>query len=320
MAAIDNYNRLVGFDFLRGVAALGIVGCHLMLSPRTQSATLITGLCDMNVGLFAALSGYVMAYGHWDGWGAYAIKRAQRILPVYVTWTVVYLVLSATYQVLDGGVVNARYGNLCWWLRVVFWGSAAAHLWFLAALFYAQVAMAGLFRKVPGAVWIWCSLCIVSTSIWSKNWYVIYPIRLLAFLMLGRGLASIYGVWMKRFRWQLLVVGLFGMGLHFIPISCQTGFVRDWLSVVPILLAFVAWSDWFGGRLAGIGAFFGATSMGVYLIHPIFTKGVGIAVRHIFSVPYGVVPVVADWCVSWLCALIVSVVLLRSVKLSWLVR
>lgn len=317
---MDKRNRLVGFDFLRGVAAFGIVGCHLMLSPRTQSATLITGLCDMNVGLFAALSGYVMAYGHWDGWGAYVIKRAQRILPVYVTWTVVYLVLSATFQVLDGGVVNARYGNLCWWLGGVFWGSAAAHLWFLVSLFYAQITVAGLFRKMPSVVLICCSLVLISASIWSNNWYVTYPIRLLAFLMLGRGLVAIGRDRLRCRRRILLAVGLVCIGLHFVHFPWPTGFVKDWIVVVPILLAFVAWSDHFTGRLAVTASFLGATSMGVYLIHPIFTKGVGIAVRHIFSAPYGVVSVVADWCVSWLCALIVSVTLLRSVKLSWLVR
>lgn len=317
---MDNDNRLVGFDFLRGVAAFGIVGCHLMLSPRTQLSTLITGLCDVNVGLFAALSGYVMVCGRWDCWSGYVIKRARRILPIYLAWTVVYLVLSAIFQVLDGGVVNARYGNSRWWLNVVFWGSSSAHLWFLVSLLYAQVAMAGLFRNISGTIWMGCSLCIVLISIWANNWYVIYPIRLLAFLMLGRGLVSFYGVWLKRCRAKLLVIGLICMGLHFVPFPYPTGFVRDWFSVASILLAFAAWSDWFSGRWAGIAKFLGVTSMGVYLIHPIFTKGVGIAVRHIFSVPYGIVPVVTDWCVSWLCALIVSVVLLRSVKMSWLVR
>lgn len=313
-------DKLVCFDSLRGIAAFGIVGCHLLLSPRTQSGTLVTGLCDMNVGVFAALSGYLMAFGRWDGWVAYVRKRAWRILPVYAVWTVVYLIFSAAFQIVDGGAVNARYCDVGWWVDVVFWGAAATHLWFLTSLFYAQVAMAGLFRKIPSVFWIGCSFVLISTSIWSKSWYVTYPVRLLAFLMLGRGLASIDGEWLRRRRWLMLVLGLACVGLHFVHSPWPTGFVKDWIAVAPILLVFVAWSDRLTGRLASVSAFLGATSMGVYLIHPIFTKGVGLGVRRISEMPYGVVPVMADWVVSWLCALAVTLVFLRTTKMARFVK
>ena len=53
--------RLNCFDLLRGVASFGIVGCHLSLSPRTEGGALVTSLCDFNVGLFAALAGFLMS-------------------------------------------------------------------------------------------------------------------------------------------------------------------------------------------------------------------------------------------------------------------
>lgn len=318
---MDRGDKLSGLDFLRGLAAFGIVGCHLLLSPRTDAGTLVTGLCDMNVGVFAALSGYLMVFGRWDGWREYLRKRAKRILPVYAVWTVVYLIFSAAFQIVDGGAVNARYADVGWWTNVVLWGAAATHLWFLASLFYAQVAMAGAFRKMPGWIWIILSLVAIAFSVWLKNWYGTYPIRLLAFLMLGRGLAALDRGWLQRHRVEIAVAAGLGVVIHFAHLPCLAGFVKDWIAVGPILLAFVAWSDWFAtGRLSIASAFLGATSMGVYLLHPIFTKGVGIVVRRVFEAPYGVVPVVADWGVSWGVALLLTVLLMRSKRFSRIVR
>ena len=327
--------RNPSIDFLRGLAAFGIVGCHLLLMSRTEAGWAVTNLCDMNVGIFAAVSGYLMAFGRWNGWGDYVKKRANRILPVYAVWTVVYLLFAAGFQIMEGGAVNARYGDPVFWVRVVFWGSAATHLWFLASLFYAQILMAGVFRMTSDlrrqecrrpmllphpCWWIGISLIVISLSIWCKNWYVTYPIRLLAFLILGRGLAAIGSDLVKRWRGVVLFAAIFGIVLHFVRMPWPTGFVKDWIAVAPILLAFVAWSDRFTGRLAVIASFLGATSMGVYLLHPIFTKGVGLVVRRIFAAPYGVMPVITDWCVSWLLALGVTLVLLRFSKTARFVR
>lgn len=317
---MNSRHRLIWVDSLRGLAAFGIVGCHLLLSPQTQNGAVITGLCDMNVGVFAALSGYLMMFGRWEGWRTYVKKRAGRILPIYAVWTIVYLIFAAVFQVLEGGGGNARYGDPIFWGRVVFWGSAATHLWFLASLFYAQVIMASVFRKSEGWSWIWVSLIAISSSVWFRNWYVTYPIRLLAFLMLGRGLAAIDTDQLKRWRWLVLSAAILGAVLHFVHLPWSTGFVKDWIAVGPILMVFIAWSDRFTGHLTAVASFLGATSMGVYLLHPLFTKGVGIAIRRIFSAPYGVVPVMADWCVSWLCALLVTVVMLRFTKLVRFVR
>lgn len=310
-----------GISFLRGIAAFGIVGCHLLLMSRTEAGWAVTSLCDMNMGLFAAVSGYLMALGGWKGWTAYAKKRASRILPVYVVWTIVYLVVSVAFQLVDGGAGKACYSDLRRWYYVIFWGAAATHLWFFVSLFYAQIAMAWIFRKVAGCWWIVASLIVISLSIWYKNWYVTYPIRLLAFLMLGRGLAALDRDWLQRHRIEIALVAGLGVVIHFVHLPCLVGFVKDWIAVGPILLMFVACSDWFvTGRLAVVASFFGATSMGVYLLHPIFTKGVGIVVRWIFAAPYGVVPVMADWGVSWLCALAVTLLLLRFSKLARFVR
>jgi len=50
-----------GIDWLRGIAAFGIVGCHLNLAPTTAADTLLRHFCDMNVGVFGCISGFC-----WD--------------------------------------------------------------------------------------------------------------------------------------------------------------------------------------------------------------------------------------------------------------
>ena len=87
--------RLVSLDLLRGIAAFGIVGCHLSLSPRTEGGALVTSLCDFNVGLFAALAGFLMCgVKGWCEYASYIKKRVLRLVPTYLFWSVVFLVLS----------------------------------------------------------------------------------------------------------------------------------------------------------------------------------------------------------------------------------
>lgn len=52
--------RFTNLDLLCGIVAFGIVGCHLSLSPRIEGRELVTSLCGFNVGLFAALAGFLI--------------------------------------------------------------------------------------------------------------------------------------------------------------------------------------------------------------------------------------------------------------------
>ena len=64
--------RLYAIDILRGIAAFGIVGCHLMLSPRTNAGSWVTHFCDMNVAVFAVLAGcFTYVHNEWGGGMAY---------------------------------------------------------------------------------------------------------------------------------------------------------------------------------------------------------------------------------------------------------
>lgn len=58
---MSTQERYVGFDWLRFIAAIGIVGCHLALPNMTDGAWWIKQFTDLNVGVFAAIAGFFMA-------------------------------------------------------------------------------------------------------------------------------------------------------------------------------------------------------------------------------------------------------------------
>ena len=126
-----------GIDLLRGIAAFGIVACHLNLLPMTAMAWKVRALCDMNVALFAALSGFLM----WRSeglppMGVYAKKRCLRLLPVYAIWTAVFILFGFVFDLLVRHGINPKWQEPGYVLDVVFLGQASAHLWFVVCLFF----------------------------------------------------------------------------------------------------------------------------------------------------------------------------------------
>lgn len=302
--------RHVGIDLLRGVAALGIVGCHLCLSPRTDGGNLVTALCDFNVGVFAAVAGFLMRRSDNTGqigFVAYVAKRAKRLLPTYFFWSLVFVLATVSFDLLfDGGHLNHKYGNVPFWARVVFGGDASTHLWFLVCLFYAQVVLWRSFRGYcgmrSGVMWFVLGGITIVGSVMIGGWFGRYPLRLVAFLMTGYGLScclSKEGIeFFKRCKAMVWCIAIVALVAHVMSRGIAPGFVRDWFAVLPVLMAFVmldAWSERFGK----IAAFLGASSMGVYLIHPLITRGLSVVVTRLVQPPYSAQIVLADWVVAW---------------------
>ena len=244
--------RLPGVDFLRGLAAFGIVGCHLSLAPRTAGGDLVTLLCDFNVGLFAAMAVFFMCGGCDDkGWFAYVGKRARRLLPTYFVWSAVFILTTAVFDMLwDGGCVNPRYETMSFWWRVVFLGGSATQLWFLICLFYAQTVLMGGFRvcmnKWCGMMWIVLGGVAAFACTTSSAWFNRYPLRLVAFLMTGYGVRCLLrGGTMEICRRHNIMMWYIAVGALMLHVALGRrvpGFVKDWLAVGPVLLAFVGWN------------------------------------------------------------------------------
>ena len=315
MAEIANKQKIVGFQLLRGVAAFGIVGCHLSLDPMTGAARLLTGLCDFNVGVFAALAGVLMVDSvNRDG---YIVRRFKRILPTYALWSLIYIASTTTFDLLfDGAQINPTYRTAEFWLKVTFTGGAACHLWFLICLFYAQMVLREPLRLIRN--WLAATLAIIAggimigVSIANEGWFYYYPLRLAAFLATGYGL----GVVLKQtsifhlpkiengILW-LIIAGV--AMLHLALMDIIPRFARDWLAVGILVIAF--YNLKFEGRSAKVAAFLGATSMGVFLIHPLVTRGLSLILYRFTHSPYGAGVVLGEWVAAWLLALVATVVL-----------
>ncbi len=224
--------RLCGIDILRGLAAFGIVGCHLMLTPRTAAGGWVTHFCDMNVAVFGVIAGYFTHISDGGGTGADIAKRLRRLLPTYVVWTLVFLAASLVFKIAAHDDLS-QYAEASFWANAAFFGGSSAHLWFIAVLVYAQVFALSLLERNPPA-WIRWGLGIagIALSVALDNWWGTYFFRLFGFLWLGIALRGIRGGSWKVFGIATLVA----LVAHVMLTGLVYGFVRDLLVAVPLVL------------------------------------------------------------------------------------
>lgn len=310
--------RLESINLLRGIAAFGIVGCHLQLAPMSDSGMFVRQLCDMNVGLFAALSGFLMWPGVTKGvWFDYAKKRSMRILPTYFVWTLVYVLFGFAFDFCVRHGVNPKWSSPSFVLSVFLKGNASCHLWFLICLLYAQLIVAAFVRTTgavkPRIFGVCCLVLsfviIVCLNIQFGNFYLYYPARLLAFLLGGVGVRCLVGEEIAtNARRSCLWFALAAMG---IVIHYQVGalhhFIRDWVVAMPLLMAFV----YLPMRESRVVRLAGEISMGVFLVHPILAAGLALVVKRFFAAPFGAGVVCADWVICWGAAIAIAILAIR---------
>lgn len=304
-----------GIDWLRGIAAFGIVGCHLALTPMNDTCCRIHDLCDMNVGLFAALSGFLM----WrpEGFGGlanYTKKRCLRLLPVYLMWTLVFMMFGFVFDIFIRHGVNEKWLDWSYYPKVLFGGQISAHLWFLICLLYVQIFVVA-FVNILNRIGQWGLLAMgfvisVVSSYYMNIWIFAYPVRLLGFVLTGcglRGAIRMGQVISKRF-FLLWCYAALAMGImhYYIRLCYVPVFVKDWCLIIPLIMTFVSMPKISDVKLNRIGLLFGDTSMGVYLVHPIITAGLGLIIRRILHSPYTSKAFVADWILSYIIALLIS--------------
>ena len=319
-----------GLNLLRGISAFGIVGCHLMLSPVQVWGGAVTHFCDFNVALFAVMSGYLMLDKRCQNggkeslkdWLIYVCKRAGRILPIYVIWSVLFLLFTVIFDILCDGGINLRFFDFRYWMEVFFCGSSSAHLWFLICLFYGQAILkiADIFLVFMSSrgrelIIFLCGLSMVVMSANFDGWFWRYPIRLFGFLFTGYALA------LSKIRIHPRILALnivFLAGYHFWGKDMLPNYIRDWFLVIPVLLFFVKMEV--STKALNFAILCGETSMGVYLVHPLFTKIGGLLVRSVCDTPYGIVPVFIDWVLCWSFAVIATMIGLRFTIISRFIK
>lgn len=311
--------RYSGLDVLKFIAAFGIVGCHLGLANRSAGAEVLMRLTDVNVGIFAAISGFFLMMGLAKTLplGEAVRKRALRLLPLYGVWSGVYLVVSVGL-----GRHFDRLTDVCYWESVLFRGGASCHLWYLIALFYFTVVILIINRLAPRlvsnvGVLLGASAGLLWVSTWGDYtfWWGYYFSRLAAFALLGMALYRLGASRKVEKRWWVLcALAVAGIGLR---VSGCGGvahkFILDYVCAALVLPAFVWW-PWSWGdverRLAEV-------SLGVYLVHPLIAFAVGMVAKRWISTPVGLGPMLLLWVVVWGMALGTTVVM-KGIK-GWLV-
>ena len=312
--------RLYAIDILRGIAAFGIVGCHIMTDPRTASGEAVRHFCDMNVAVFAVLAGYfTYVHNEWGGVWPTIKHRLVRLLPLYFFWSLVFLAATFMFKTVAHDDMS-QYRQTGFWLKVVFQGNASCHLWFIIALVYTQIAALFLMRwKLPVALPLILAITGIALSVALRNWYGTYFFRLFGFVWLGIALRTIAnGTWRFYTVWTAVA-----LVLHVLLAGILHRFLRDLLVVVPLVLLAVQVSKAFPSVpswVLSLARTLGATSLGVYLIHPLVTRFNGCLIARLCPPPYGIPSVLLDWSLSWGCAFILAWACLRLPYLRRLVQ
>lgn len=277
-------NRNQGLVILRAVSAFFIVGCHLGLKHRTILAGYMTHFCDLHVGVFAAISGYLMAISlakTESGLSVvqYIMKRCRRLLAVYLGWSLFFIVSSAIFSfVFKGKIDFCKYSDMGYWWSVLWRGNASCHLWFLICLFYVQVAISilsciwhGYLRNLP--ILLMSSVSLLFFACVDDNFVNLYLCRLAAFVLLGLLCRQ---VMIRRmcFTSPLLLISLLAVALvlHVVGLGHVHAFVLDYLVVLFLICLFACEDVHFvscksNELLSGL-------SLGIYLMHPFFAAGV----------------------------------------------
>ena len=298
--------RYSGLDVLKFVAAFGIVGCHLGIGDKTEGANVAMRLTDMNVGIFAAISGFFVANGlnKNESLRVALRKRVVRLLPIYLMWSGIYLTASTLIARHFDRLLDFQY-----LIGVIVRGGAACHLWYLIALLYFSILVLFLSRFSPTmmqnkfflsgaiALWLW-----VATLGDYTFWFGYYFGRLVAFSLFGM---LLYGLREKlvRLPWIVWVgIGLAGVLFRLCCDGLAHKFILDAIGTIAILPMFVNW-PW---RMERLGSKLASLSLGVYLIHPLFAAVVAIIARRYLSVPVDLWGMMTMWFAVWGAAIVIA--------------
>ena len=312
--------RNLAIELLRGMAALGIIGCHLSLSPMTDGAKALNLFCDMNVCLFASISGWCLAESGLrrsisdESFMSYVLRRAKRLLPLYAFWSVTFLLLGVLFDIFVQHQINPKLQTGRFYLQVLLMGDASTHLWFLICLFYAQVILKlitctvrlrnGWLYLVAGLfIMTWASQC-------GNNWFTRYPVRLFAALVSGYGLWGIQkeSVRNMKLHWIIPLVLVICI-IHWLVRGTVPVFIPDLITGLVILQCAI-WAR-LPERLSRTAEFSGRTSLGVFLVHPAFAVGIGVVVQRLFTGPFGVGVFLCHWLLTWFASIAMVLILQR---------
>lgn len=313
--------RYAGFDWLRFIAAIGIVGCHLALPNMTDGAWWIKRFTDLNVGVFAAIAGFFMAYSLQQKeilLAVFVTRRVKRLLVPLYLWSIFYIGIDLIFDTLTSKPLTFQPCSLRYWYSILICGNAATQTWFLAALFYTQVLLFFGVKKnfftqshVGSLILLLLSMFGIYLS-HHAGWWTYYFLRLFSFFLLGtvifRGRAFLQKIPLWILGASLLV------GICLISNGFKFGFLGECVVSIPMLLLGLNWKP-SNVRIRSIGQTLGALSFGVYLIHPVFTRIIGVIIAKL-DLPSDAFVFLLDLAVASGCSLMATWMLKCVIKRS----
>lgn len=302
------------FDYYRLAGAFAIIVLHLRMQPRPWLS-----IVNAAVPMFALLSGFFTVQRLPEGafpLGSAIGRRAARLLVPYAFWTVIYWILN---NVCFDLIVHGR--GFHWpamrdFLRMVFLGAAAPHLWFLPCLFYAQViVLCGLRMcrrwRLDERGFLMLVICVAlggalwlpgATSAVFTGYLRLYFFRLLLFFCLG-GLYACYApAVVSHMKWHQPLLWLLPMcaalGWWFLVAGIAWGLIWSHLLIVSALFWWALVREYRGGQSHGSPAGrcnktvagLAKMTMGVYLVHVLFTTMANLVGERMGIVPFALWP------------------------------
>lgn len=350
--------RLVELDALRGVAITAVVGLHTSwiylqgtLAGSVERAVLaaVQIACGIGVPLFLTLSAAGLATRHGSPFGSFACytgflgDRVRRLVPAYVAWSLLSLMLSRPE-------VLARPGRV---LDVLVNGSADVQFYFVPLIFQLYILwplIRSLDARIPGdrgtamflivagaviniAVWLLLGRYMLASNVWTQlPMWIAYP-------ALGLGLGRL-GLLRSHPPVPLRAVAVAG-GILILAFAASIGrFLREGVDAIsafdmavalmifqPVALVFVIAAIVFlalcatrvgNGAVADGAALLGRHSYGIFLCHLLILH---VIVQHVLPAREAVSGsgLVVCCLVAWAACLCASVALVAAVtRIRWI--
>lgn len=292
-------NRIDSLDYLRGLAALGIMFYHIHLFTfgETDSSTMLARIKIYDVAIFYVLSGLTLCVVHFNnfsfdkqGLREFYVKRFFRIVPLLwlvtaLTFVIIYKPeyssvkkMIANVLVIPGAFKPETFiANGAWSIG----DELFFYLTFPFIMLLGKKSRAGLFAfiAVTLALLAYYSYCKLNPAIplgWQWGTYV-SPIGQIFYFAAGIGIGFMEHGMRKFGRWPaLLIVATFIVIMLYPasgePIQLVTGTTHIVLTLLVTAMCFLVYKtnfDFLPSFIRKTLTFLGEVSFSLYMIHPI---------------------------------------------------
>ena len=266
-----------------------IISAYLILLIHQQfwhKPTILGKLTSVAVPLFAAMSGFLFAKTISSDFNFKTViaKKAQRILVPYLIWAIIYWIANSV--ILDGFVRHetVKFPGLRTWLL----GGTACHLWFLPCLFIMFIVFLfiGKIAQKTKINYIWFSIIVLLVSSFTQFITDETSATLAGYVRIYFGRCAFYfalGIIIFRITHSKPIPYIWGpailLGCVNITFQLLTGLIwNPLLLVIGLILMAQNFNDF---KLPRWVSQLSDDSMGIYLVHVLFTSGANFALQKI---------------------------------------